>query len=144
MLTFPPDISFVIQIASFLVLWFGLKRLLFDPVLHVLEVRESRTTGAAREAAEMKGAAVRSAAEYEQRMHDVRVTLAAEADVARTAMQTEGRQVVSAARERASTQLMQLRESLNRQADAARTGLAADARDLAGRMVERVVGRTLA
>jgi F-type H+-transporting ATPase subunit b len=143
MLTFPPDFSFVIQIFSFVVLWFGLKRLLFDPVLQVLEMRESRTTGASQQAMETKAAAEVSAAEYERRLRDVRHRLAAEAEAAHAAAQAEERRVLAEARERASAELADLRESLNRQAAAARPALASAARDLAARMYERVVGRPL-
>ena len=144
MLTFPPDISFVIQIASFLVLWFGLKRLLFDPVLRVLDEREARTLGTRQAADELTSAAHGARAEYDRRIHEVRLALSGEMDAARVDTQRLERRVTSEAREQASAQLMQLRDSLGRQAEAARTALATDARDLAGRIFERVVGRTSA
>ncbi|MFI5394854.1 MAG: ATP synthase F0 subunit B [Candidatus Binatia bacterium] len=136
--------AFLIQIASFFILWFGLKRLLFDPALHVLEAREVRTSGLGREAAEMKSAADRSAAEYETRMRDIRRQLAAEAETVRTVTRTQERQVIAVARDQASTQLMQLRDTLNRQASEALPALASEARDLSARMIERIVGRKLA
>ena len=138
-----PDFSFVIQIVSFFILWFGLKRLLFDPMLHVLEERESRTSGARHAAAEMTAAAQVSQAEYERRMHDVRLALAAEADTARNANQAEEQKLLSETRSQASTQLSQLRDSLRRQADQARPALTAEARELASRIMEQVVGRPL-
>jgi F-type H+-transporting ATPase subunit b len=144
MLTFPPDFSFVIQIASFLVLWFGLKRLLFDPVLHVLEEREARTSGAQHRAVELKAEAEVSAAEYERRLHESRVASFAEAEVARSASRDEERRILAEVREQASAQLAQLRDNLGRQAEAARPALASEARDLASLMAERVVGRGLA
>ena len=143
MLTFPPDFTFVIQLVSFFILWLGLKRLLFDPMLQVLEQRESRTSGARRTATEMNAAAQVSETEYEQRMHDVRVALAGEAAAARNASQAEERRVLSETRAQANTQLSQLRDSLRRQADEARAALADEARDLASRITERVVGRPL-
>ncbi|HEX7407243.1 MAG TPA: ATP synthase F0 subunit B [Candidatus Binatia bacterium] len=136
--------SFLIQIASFVILWLGLKRLLFDPALQVLEAREARTSGLAREAAEMKSAADRSAAEYEARMREIRHQLAVEAEAARVVTRTQERQVISVARDQVSHQLMQLRDTLSRQAEEARPALAAEARDLSARMLERVVGRRLA
>lgn len=142
MLTFPPDFTFVIQIVSFFILWFGLKRLLFDPTIHVLEERESRTTGARLAAAEMNAAAQVSQAEYERRMHEVRQALAAEAAKTHNTLQAEEQRVLSETRAEASTQLTQLRESLRRQADEARPALTTEARDLARRIVERVVGRS--
>jgi F0F1-type ATP synthase membrane subunit b/b' len=143
MLTFPPDSTFVIQIVSFLVLWFGLKRLLFDPMLGVLQEREARTTGARQAAAEMNAAAHVTETEYERRMHEVRQALAAEADAAHHANQAAGQRLLSDTRAEASTQLSQLRDSLRRQVEEARPGLSAAARDLASRISARVIGRQL-
>jgi len=144
MLTFPPDFSFVIQIISFFILWVGLKNLLFDPTVHVLEERQSRTSGARRVAAEMNAAAQVSQAEYERRMRDVRQAIATEAAKAHNAIQAEEQRLLSDTRAQASTQLTQLRDSLRRQADDVRPALATEARDLASRIVERVVGRARA
>ncbi|MGH3053963.1 MAG: ATP synthase F0 subunit B [Gaiellaceae bacterium] len=143
MLTFPPDFSFVIQIVSFFILWAGLKRLLFDPVLHVLEQREERTSGTRHAADEMNSAAHAAQAEYEQRMQGVRQALSAEADATHNANQAEEQRLLSETRTQASTQLSQLRDSLRRQADEARPALANEARDLASRILERVVGRAI-
>jgi len=144
MLTFPPDITFVVQIASFVILWFGLKRLLFDPVLQLLEEREARTVGARHEAETMQAAVQESAAEYERRLREVRFALAAEFEAARAATRDEERQVLAAAREHSGAQLAQLRENLARQAAAARPALLTEAQDLAARMLERVIGRNVA
>jgi len=144
MLTFPPDISFVVQIVSFLVLWFGLKRLLFDPVVQVIEEREARTTGTEREAAAMKAAVSVTSAEYEQRMLQVRQALAADAEAAHLAIQTEEREVLAQARQKSSAELSQLRDSLQRQADGVREALDTEAGTLAGEMLTRVMERPLA
>jgi F-type H+-transporting ATPase subunit b len=144
MLTFPPDISFVVQIISFVVLWFGLKRLLFDPTLHVLEARERRTTGELHAADGLRKAAELSAAEYEQRMQQLRVKLGSDAEATFKTIAAEERKILSDARDQAGTQLMQLRERLARQASDARPALASEAHSLAGKMLERVLGRTVA
>jgi len=143
MLTFPPDSSFLIQIASFLLLWLGLKRLLFDPVMRVLEAREARTTGMLLEAADLKARAEQSAAEYDRRMRDIYQQLAADAERARTAAVAEERQLIRSARDQASSALLQAREGLGRQAESARALLAADAQELSARMLERIAGRPL-
>jgi len=143
MLTFPPDISFVIQIASFFVLWLGLKRLLFDPVLRVLEEREARTAGARQTAADMQAAAQTLETEHERRMLEIRQRLAAEMDTLRSDTLSEEQRILAETRQQANQQLMHLRDSLRRQADEARTAVASEARDLASRIVTRVVGRPL-
>jgi F-type H+-transporting ATPase subunit b len=143
MLTFPPDSTFLIQIASFFLLWLGLKRLLFDPVLRVLEARDARTTGMLRDAADLKAGAEQSAAKFDRRMRDVYHRLAADAERARAAAEADERQLISTAREQASSNLLQAREGLSRQADSARALLAAEAQELSARMIERVAGRPL-
>ena len=80
MLTFPPDISFVVQVVSLLVLWFGLKRLIFDPTQSVLEERAARTSGARQAAAETRASADRRAAEYEAQIAATRQAVARETD----------------------------------------------------------------
>ena len=141
MLTFPPDISFVVQIVSFLVLWFGLKRLLFDPTLKVLDERERRTAGAQKAAAELRETATSAAADYDQRLHDIRLKLAGETEAARNAIQTDERKVLADAREQATAQLSQLRERLTRQVGEARPALASEAAALAQQMTDRLLGR---
>jgi len=144
MLTFRPDSSFLIQIVLFILLWIGLKRLLFDPVLHVLETRDARTSGLKREAATMKASAQQSAAEYERRMQEVRHQMSAAAEAQLAAAHTAERQLIAEARLQASNQLMQLRDRLAGEEEAARTALGAEAHELSVRMLESVVGKKIA
>lgn len=143
MLTFPPDISFVVQIFSFLILWFGLKRLLFDPAMHVLEERERRTSGERHAADGLRKAAAESEADYERRMREMRVTLGAESEATFKAIEAEEHTIVADARTQAGTQLMQLRERLARQADEVRPALTTEAQTLSATMLERVLGRAV-
>lgn len=144
MLTFPPDSSFLIQIVLFILLWIGLKRLLFDPVLQVLERRDARTSGLNREAVATKASAQQSAAEYERRMQEVRHQISAAADAQLAAAHTAERQLIAETRLEASNQLMQLRDRLGGEAEAARTALGAEAHELSVRMLESVVGKKIA
>lgn len=144
MLAFPPDISFVYQIVSFVILFAGLKHLIFDPMLRVIEERERRTTGAKRVAADLRSDSDRQAAEYEAKMQQVRLELSASTDSARAVIATEERGIVGAARTQTAAELSELRVRLARQSEEARPQLGRDARDLAGQMFERVVGRPAA
>lgn len=144
MLTFPPDYTFVVQIVLFLILWIGLKRLVFDPFVAMLEAREARTTGAKAAATQMRSTTEVSAAEYENKVQEARRQSATDASVVRAGTAAEERRVLDAAREEASRQLAVLRESLARQADAARPTLDGEAQQLATKMVERIAGRAVA
>ncbi len=143
MLTFPPDITFVIQIICFFALWFGLQRLVFAPFLKVLEERECRTSGERHAADDLRAATAATAAEFERRMSAVRATIAGESEGARTAAHGEERGILDSARAEANTKLLELRQRLERDAAAARPALTAEARTLASAMAERVAGRVL-
>ncbi len=144
MLAFPPDISFVYQVVSFVILLAGLKQLIFDPMLRVIEERERRTTGAKHAAADLRSDSERQAAEYEAKMQQVRLELSASTDSARAAIANEERGIVGAARTQTGAELTELRGRLARESEEARPQLSRDARDLAAQMFERVVGRPAA
>lgn len=143
MLKIPPDFTFVVQVVSFFILWLGLKAIIWDPMLKLLEQREARTSGAKHAAEESKAAAVVTAAEYDSKMKEVRSALAAEAQAARDATEKAEHSVLAGARDAAAQQLGQLRDNLGRQAAASRDSISTEARGLASRMVERVAGRAL-
>lgn len=144
MLAFPPDYTFVVQVISFFVLWLVLKAILWDPMLQLIEQREARTSGATHAAQEMNAAAALSSVDYDRRMKEVRITLAAEAQVAREAIEKTEQAVLTKARDQASAELAQLRDTLGRQSLASRDAIGAEARTLAAQVVDRVVGRRMA
>ncbi len=143
MLAIPPDFSFVVQIVSFFVLWLALKRLVWDPMLRVLEERESRTIGARARAEELQATASGDEAEYDRRLREVRSGLLAESKTARARVEAEEREIISVAHLQAGEELAALRKSLTQQAQEAREGLDRAARGLAQDIVQRVVGRPL-
>lgn len=140
MIAFPPDITFVIQIVSFLVLWLGLKRLIFDPVLAVIDERSARTTGVREEAAQLRLNAEAAETDFDGRMLQVREDVGRQTDASRTATEEEERQVLATAREQAAATLKAQRDQIRSQANAARAELAGEAGQLAQLIVAKVVG----
>jgi F-type H+-transporting ATPase subunit b len=136
----PPDITFVIQIISFFVLWFGLKRLLFDPVLKVIDERKARTVGVREEAAHLRANATQSEAQFDREITHVRDELGRQADSARHATDAEERQIVATARGQASARLKEQRDQLRAQAESAASALAGESASLANLIVRKVVG----
>lgn len=140
MIAFPPDITFVIQIVSFLVLWLGLKRLMFDPVLQVIDERRARTTGVLEEAAALRSGAAGAEAEHTQRLQNVRDEIARDSGTARHASEQEERQVLATARDQAAAQLKERRDRMRADADAAAAQLRGETNQLAQLIVGKVVG----
>lgn len=132
------DSSFLIQIVLFVILWFGLKRLLFDPVFDVLDERRTRTVAAQEEAESLIAAAENARAEYEESLHRKRVEMAHETSAARTAAQEESQRALADARAAAQEEISRLREQVNAQVEQARRGLSAQAEAIAAQMLDRV------
>ena len=79
----------------------------------MLEERERRTVGERHAADGLRKTAELSAADYERRMHEIRVKLAADAEATLKAIEAEEHaRSLSDARDQASGQLMQLRDRL--------------------------------
>lgn len=138
------DGTFAIQIASFLILWVILKRLLFEPTVAVLDERDARTRGSHEAASHMHANVAAMRAEYDQRVRAARETSIAELEASRKLTASEERTVLGAARDQAAARIAKARTDVSRQAEAAHAELRADAARLGSELVQKVGGRELA
>jgi len=136
-----PDYTLVVQIVLFVVLWMGLKRLLFEPVMGVLEQREERTAGRVERARQEKARAVEAQGHYEEAIREARIKVAREGEAAEKGAWAEHARVVAAAREKAAEEIGQSRRELAAAVEAAGGELGAEAEKIAEQMVLRVTGR---
>lgn len=135
---------FVIQIVSFCLILFAMRRLVFDPVSQVLAERERRTKGVQHEAVELQQYAATASVEYDRRMQEVRRAIAADTDTERARTSEQEHAIVSAAHDEAAAKLNADREAVRAQADSARVATAGRSQELAELMLERVAGRKFA
>jgi F-type H+-transporting ATPase subunit b len=136
-----PDYTLFIQIVFFIVLWIGLKRLLFEPVLRILDARQERTVGTLKRAAEVRLSAEAAREDCGRAVQEARKKLAREAEEARKVAQDEHAKVLASAREEAAAEISRFRGSLAEQVNQARAALDVEAQAIAGQMLDRVVGR---
>lgn len=136
------DISFLYQVATFVVLWLALKTIIFDPTLAVLDARARRTSGAKHDARDFAAQSETARADYEAALRDARAKLAQESEAARQAAHAEHARQIAAARAAAAEQLARQRETVAAQIAEARRSLAAEAQTLAFDMLDRVSGGT--
>lgn len=134
------DISFLYQIATFVVLWLALKRLIFEPTLAVLDARAERTSGAKRDARHLAAQSDAARADYETALRDARGKLAQESDAARKVTLDEQARLIGTARSTAAGELTRQRESVAAQVAQARQSLAPEAQTLAFEMLDRISG----
>ena len=139
MLTFPPDITFAIQLVSFFVLLWILNRLLFAPFGELLAERTKQTEGAAKSAAGDRGRADTLAAEIEEKLAQSRREAMATAEEIRREARERESAIFAAAKTEASSKLNSLRGAIESERVAAERALRDDAKSLARSMVDAVL-----
>ncbi len=135
--------TLIIQLVNFLLLMFLLNRLLFKPMLRVLDERRERTEGR-RQAAEQRDAQAEAVwADYQEKIQQARV----EADRIRSDLirraEAERQKIVEEAAAEAEKNVAQIRARIQAEARDARAVLEKDARALAGGIAERILGRSV-
>lgn len=138
------DITFAIQIVSFFILWAVLRRLLFAPMVDVLEKREERTRGSLEAASHIHADVEAMRADYQEHIRGARQKSIEELEASRKLTIAEERTILGAARDQAAARLAVSRGEIGRQVEAARATLDRDAAGLAQELVAKVVGRQLA
>ena len=135
-----PDYSIVVQVAIFLLVFVGLRRLVFDPMQRVLAERDRRTVQAVQAAEATIATAHADRARYDEAVHQRRVEMAREAEAARHAAIEASNREVAEARAAIARELAGHRAAVAAQVEAARRALGAQADGIAAEMLQRVTG----
>lgn len=137
------NVSVLIQILAFLILWFLLSKLLFQPFLRLLEEREKRTEGAKEEADALIAESERLRADYENRMARARE----EAETVKQAILAEAgkarEEILARARESAHNLLQATRRQLMIEMEAARGLIGRESQAAAREIAEKILGRRI-
>lgn len=135
--------TLLVQLVNFLLLMFLLNRILFRPMLRVLEERRERTEGRRKQAAQLSSEGQALWDDYQKRIQAAK----ADADRTRTQLirQGEGQrdrllEEASAASDKAVTQV---RARLRAESEDARKALRAQSAHLAGAVAQRILGRAV-
>lgn len=138
-----PDGSLVLIAILFLIFVFLLNRVLFKPIGRVLDEREVLTDGAKAEARAAARQYQNRLNQYESGIRQARAESYRYLEQQRaTALQERGR-MIDEAKARAGDELVRAKAEVNRQAAGARSALESEARQIAGRISQNVLGRTV-
>ena len=136
-----PDLSVFWVIFFVLLLTALLNRLLFKPVLRVMEERE-RAIRSARELAERSANEARLASvEFEKKTAEARAELYRQMDEMRRAAMNERAEIMSRTRAEAEAEISTATAKLTAEAEEARRRLGAEADALGAAVAERILGR---
>jgi len=137
------DYTVVVQIVFFLLLWFLLAKLLFNPFVALLEERERRTEGAREEARTLRSEVDRLREEYEKGIARARDEGGRVKEAIIQQAREEREQLLSRARGEAARLMAEVRGEV--EAEMARQGalVEREARTIAREMAEKVLGRKI-
>src|SRR5918999_2580057 len=138
------DYSVVYQIILFLVLWIILRKILFQPYLHLLEERERKTTGAQHDSLELEHEGARLRAQYEQKIAQAQAAGYATKETILQEARRERERIVTEARDEAMKLLQGVRLEVESQMQKERQLAATEAGIVAQEMVNKILGRKVA
>ncbi|MDE0214283.1 MAG: ATP synthase F0 subunit B [Deltaproteobacteria bacterium] len=137
------DLSLVVQIVLFLILWSILRRVLFGPVGRLMAERERRTEGAHAEARALSDEGKALQEQYDAAIAKARAEGEAIKGEIREEAQRARNVILSQGRDAATQKIQAIREEVRREMDAARAVASSNAEALAQEMAEKVLGRKL-
>jgi F-type H+-transporting ATPase subunit b len=139
----PPDIGFLIQIVSFLVLWWILKAWLFEPTLRVLELRRQRTSGQLAEAERLREETAEMQAKYHAAVEAALAAAREEVAQLRAEAEREEERILEAARAEAARVVEGVRTAVAQEVEAARATMTRYAAEISVEAAEKVLGRSV-
>ncbi|MCZ2111009.1 MAG: ATP synthase F0 subunit B [Dehalococcoidia bacterium] len=141
MLKLPPDITFFIQLVSFVAFWQVMRVLLFTPMQQALQKRVEATGGARARAEAMIAEAAQIDAAVESGLAEARQQGARQAEEIRRTSEAEEHAILERYRGEAADLLERERAATDAQVHEARAPLEAEASKLASDVILRVLGR---
>jgi len=137
----PPDYTFLVQIALFVVFWLLLKRLWFDPALRITHERATRSEGAIKEARAIQAEVEQMRAQHAAALDEVRSETQREMQEILRSAEQEQKRMIAEAREEARRTLADVQGRIGDEVATARQDLREQAREIAQEVVRKILGR---
>ncbi|SRR6184192_2286868 len=141
MLKIPPDQTFLIQIAVFVVFWLLVRRLWFEPALRIIRERTVRSEGAIREARAIEAEAERLRAEHAAALDQTKSEAQRELQEIVRSAEAEQKRLVAEASAEAQRTLAEVQARVAEEVARTRRALQDEAAALARMVTEKVLGR---
>ncbi len=137
------DGTFFFQFALFWVAFVVLRKLVFHPVLAVLEAREEAIEGARQKAKRLERESAARAKEFEAELHKVRVSAGSERDKLREEARHLEETILTKVRAETDQELAEAQATMTKEAEKIRAAMATDvpllAKEIAAKLLAREV-----
>jgi F-type H+-transporting ATPase subunit b len=128
----------LVSVIIFLVL---MNKLLFKPLLQLMETRDKSIRDDLEEAARLRQQSDEALTTYESALGAARRDMTEQAGAVQRAVETKQREQIEQARREANTLVADAQATIAREAQEARTRLGSEARELARLVVAKLIGR---
>jgi F-type H+-transporting ATPase subunit b len=133
--------TLIIQVINFFVLLWILNRILYKPILKILEERGRKTAGAMKDAEEMESDAAEMLQNYERGLREAKVKAHEERDRIRIQGIEREREILDEARKNALESINKFRSKIEDESKEALDSLTKESQDLSSEIVEKILAR---
>lgn len=138
------DWTLILQFLNFLVLLFVLNKLLYRPLLGILEQRRGTIDGSHNKAKSLQGEIEEKMTRYQAQLSEAKAAASQERSQLRQTAVAEETAILGEAQQKAAARLQVIKTQVSAEATEAGKTLKAEAKDLAGQIATKVLGRELA
>ncbi len=133
--------TILIQMVNFIVLIFVLNKILYKPILKILEERDERISGGQQKVKELEGAIQGMLKDYTDKIYKGRVNALEAKNVAKKEAVGKANEIINDARKKAEEIILQVRSEIVREVGKARKELESELGSMAASIAKQVLGR---
>ncbi|MDT8273980.1 MAG: ATP synthase F0 subunit B [Desulfomonilia bacterium] len=136
--------TFLVQVVNFLVLMFILNRLLYKPVLKVLDERDERIVGGQQKAKQLTEDRAALFQEYEKKLYAAKVDAVSAKNVAINQAVEEANAIIEASRKKADGHIHEMQLEMAREMERVKKELEPELGSMAASIAQQILGRKVA
>ncbi|MEA3221924.1 MAG: F0F1 ATP synthase subunit B [Thermodesulfobacteriota bacterium] len=133
--------TFLVQMVNFLVLMFVLNKILYKPILKILDERDKKIVGGQEEIKQVEEESHRMFAEYTDKIYTGRVEALEAKNSARKAAEAQANEIIVEARKKAEEMIAQVRLEMAQEVEKAKKDIETELGSMAASIAGRVLGR---
>jgi len=138
------NFTFFIQIINFFLLIFILNKLLYKPILKILEEREERVSGGQQAAKKLIEDSQGYVNDYNQKLHNAKIDAMNAKNAARGAASDQANGYIAEARTKAEEIIDQMQQEMTKEIDKAKKELEPELGVMAATIAQQILGRKVA
>ncbi|MEA2101895.1 MAG: ATP synthase F0 subunit B [Thermodesulfobacteriota bacterium] len=136
--------TFFVQMINFFILMIVLNKILYKPILGVLDERDEKIEGSHERAKELDSDGELIMENYNNKIYEAKIEAMSAKKLVQKDASTEASKIIAEASDRAETIILDVRREMELEVVKARKDLEPEVKNVAGTIAQRVVGRKVA